>query len=96
MHPAKLVIRDELSAQAHSLLHATQHSQIDYVVQGGLLGDKQHLHVVVQFIRLRDQKCIWEKEFDRDSNNPEAQMEVTQEIVREMQRPLESLSSESR
>jgi DNA-binding winged helix-turn-helix (wHTH) protein/TolB-like protein len=96
MHPAKLVIRDELSAQAHSLLHATQHSQIDYVLQGGLLGDKQHLHVAVQLIRLRDQKCIWEKEFDRDATNPEAQMEVTQEIVREMQRPLESLSSESR
>jgi len=54
------------------------------------------LHVAVQLIRLRDQRCIWEKEFDRDSTNPEAQMEVTQEIVREMQRPLEFLSSESR
>ena len=96
IHRAKLVIRNKPSAQAHSLRHATQQSQIDYVLQGGLLGDEQHLHVAVQLIRLRDQRCIWEKEFDRDSTNPEAQMEVTQEIVREMQRPLEFLSSESR
>ncbi len=83
------------SADAFSLSRARA-SHFDYVVQGAILDDKQHLHVAVQLIRLRDQSCVWVKDFDNDSDDAAAQRALTREIVAQMQGTLASLSRQPR
>jgi DNA-binding winged helix-turn-helix (wHTH) protein/TolB-like protein len=96
-HPAKLVIGNGSRAPRRVLLSGkTEQSHIDYVVQGGVLGDEQHLHVAVQLIRLSDQNCVWGRDFDRNSDDPQTEMEMAEEIVGQMQQTLASLSEEPR
>lgn len=96
-HPAKLVIRNNARTPAHELLSGkTKAAQIDYVLQGGVFGDQQHLHVVVQLIRLSDQSCVWSRDFDGNSDDPQTEVELAEEIVGHMQPTLAFLSGEPR
>ena len=73
-----------------------ERQQIDYVLQGGVLRNQQHLHITVQLVRLSDQKCVWVKDFDRASDNPRTEMDMADEVVGQMQHTLASLGSEPR
>jgi DNA-binding winged helix-turn-helix (wHTH) protein/TolB-like protein len=96
-HPARLVIRNNL----RSLIHVpaagnAEQTQLDYVLQGGILGGDQHLHISVQLVRLSDQNCVWARDFDRQSDDLETEMEMAQEIVSQMQPPLALVTGGSR
>jgi DNA-binding winged helix-turn-helix (wHTH) protein/TolB-like protein len=96
-HLAGLVIRNRIKAQKKLLspIYA-DHSPIDYVVQGSLLGDQQHLHVTVQLVRLSDQHCVWARDIDWDSAGAETEVDIAREIVGQMQPTLALLSGEAR
>lgn len=96
-HPSRLMIRDGVPAPA-PILSGTraEQAQIDYVLQGGVLGDEQHLHVTVQLVRLSDQHCVWTRDFERDADDAQAEREIAEEVVGQMQPTLSLLSGEAR
>lgn len=96
-HPPRLVIRDSVAAPMGVLSPGNAaRTQIDYVLQGGVLGDEQHLRITVQLVRLSDQSCVWTRGFDRNSDRPQAEIGVAEEVVEQMQPTLALLSSQPR
>jgi DNA-binding winged helix-turn-helix (wHTH) protein/TolB-like protein len=96
-HPARVVIRGSARKPIHVLLLGSEEqSEINFVLQGGVLRDEQHLHATVQLVRLSDQECVWARDFDRDSNLPQAEIEIAEEAVAKMQSTLAMLGSEPR
>jgi TolB-like protein len=96
-HPDKVVIRNAAGSPNRTFSRTKpEEAPLDFVVQGSVLVDAQHLRIVVQLVRLRDQNCIWAREFDRDSDDAETEADLAQQIAADMQQPLASLSAAPR
>lgn len=96
-HPAQVVMRNSVRAPIRVFSPGSaEQPPIDYVLQGGVLGDEQHMHIAVQLVRLSDQNCVWARDFDRDRDDAETQTQIAEEIVSEMEPTLTLLSGGAR
>jgi len=74
MDPARLAVTARASVQAYRHSSKTvpelgRELHADYLMQGNLRGDRQHVRLSAELVRVKDQARVWSNDFDLDGND---------------------------
>jgi TolB-like protein/DNA-binding winged helix-turn-helix (wHTH) protein len=74
MDPARLAVTARASVQAYRHSSKTvpelgKELHADYLMQGNLRGDRQHVRLSAELVRVKDQARVWSNDFDLDGDD---------------------------